>query len=109
MNIIDLYIFFPLDKGIYIHFYKCSCSLINKILLLKGLGKYTLFKHLTSLFYLKQFFLSPSEDCEILSKQIKKKTFSVISLQILDNQEVQATMILPRILQVNMCSRTFAI
>ena len=28
---------------------------------------------------------------------------------ILDNQEVQATMILPRILQVNMCSRTFAI
>ena len=33
----------------------------------------------------------------------------MISLQILDNQEVQATMILPRILQVNMRSRTFAL
>lgn len=54
------------------------------------------------------FFKSPSQYCEILSKQIKKKTYSVISLQILDNQEVQATMILPRILQVNMCPRTCA-
>lgn len=74
---------------------------------MKSLGKYALFKHFTSLLYLN-FFLSPSQYCEILSKQIKKKTYSVISLQILDNQEVQATMILPRILQVNMCPRTCA-
>lgn len=59
--------------------YGHSSSLTNKVLLLKDLGKYTLFKHSASLLHLN-FFLSPSEDCEIRSKQIKKKTFSVISL-----------------------------